>query len=267
MRDGSHASDRIRPIHRGNGGHNAMVMLELLRMQAQTQAQLLSNCVRALARDPLAPEQLNACASAARSFESTAHSVGLTAGAELARAMEECVAAVRRGEIELQQDLIVMMLQAVELLDNMARLTPSEPALSAPGPLDTWPPPEKRKPVLVVDDSEEFRELERKLLQFRGYDVVTASDGIEAWYAVLSGDFDLVLTDVDMPLLDGIALTRRIRKDPRLAQLPVLIACDGDNVQQRWRGFDAGANYYVIKGTFHDTLVEAVATLIGPAHS
>lgn len=242
-----------------------MVMLELLRMQAQTQAQQLTNCVRALARDPLAPEQLNACASAARSFEGTAHTVGLEAGAELARAMEECVAAVRRGEIELQQDLIGMMLQAVDLLDNMARLTPTPQSLSELDPTEEWPSNEKRKPVLVVDDSEEIRDLERKLLQFRGYEVVTASDGIEAWYAVLTGNFDLVLTDIDMPLLDGIALTRRIRKDPRFGRLPVLIACDNGNVQQRWRGFDAGANYYVIKGTFHDTLVEAVSTLIGPA--
>jgi CheY-like chemotaxis protein len=244
-----------------------MVMVELLRMQAQTQAQLLTNCVRALARDPLAPEQLNACASAARSFEGTALSVGLEAGAELARAMEDCVAAVRRGEIELQQELIGMMLQAVELLDSMAKLSPAAPTLCAMGSTNEWLPVGKGKPVLVVDDSPEVLELERKLLKFRGYDVVTASDGIEAWYAVLTGSFDLVVTDIDMPLLDGIQLTRRIRKDPRLARLPILIACDEDNVQQRWSGFDAGANYYVIKGTFHDTLVEAVATLIGPAHN
>lgn len=241
-------------------------MLELLRMQAQTQAQLLTNCVRALARDPFAPEQLNACASAARSFEGTALTVGLAAGAELARAMEDCVAAVRRGEIELHQELIGMMLQAVELLNSMAKLAPVAPALTAMGSTEEWPEPSKGKPVLVVDDSLETRELERKLLKFRGYEVVTAADGIEAWYAILTGNFELVLTDVDMPLLDGIQLTRRIRKDPRFVRLPVLIACDGDNVQQRWRGFDAGANYYVIKGTFHDTLVEAVTTLIGPAH-
>lgn len=243
-----------------------MVMLELLRMQAQTQAQQLTNCVHALARDPLAPEQLNACASAARSFEGTALAVGLEAGAELARAMEECVAAVRRGEIELQRDLIGMMLQAVELLDSMAKLSPTAPPLFSVGAAQEWSQHAKGKPVLVVDDSSETRELERKLLRFRGYDVVTAADGIEAWYAVLTGNFDLVLTDVDMPLLDGIQLTRRIRKDPRFVRMPVLIACDGDNIQQRWRGFDAGANYYVVKGTFHDTLVEAVATLIGPAH-
>lgn len=244
-----------------------MVMFELLRLQAQTQAQLLTNCVLALARDPLAPEQLNACASAARSFEGTAHMVGLEAGAVLARTMEECFAAVRRGEIELQQELIGLMLKGVDLLGCMAKLPSAAPSSpEAEGEWD-WQPLRKGKPVLVVDDSLEVRELERKLLSYRGYDVVTAADGIDAWYAVLNGNFDLVLTDVDMPLLDGIQLTRRIRNDPRFERLPVLIACDGDSVEQRWRGFDAGANYYVIKGRLHDTLVEAVATRIGPAHS
>ena len=118
-----------------------MVMLELLRVQAQTQVQLLTNCVIALARDPLSPDQLNACASAARSFEATAHMVGLEAGAELARSMEECLAAVRRGEIELQQQLIGMMLQAVDLLDSMAKLRLSQalPAGLAPPSLACWP--------------------------------------------------------------------------------------------------------------------------------
>jgi CheY-like chemotaxis protein len=246
-----------------------MVMLELLRVQAQTQAQLLTNCVIELARDPLSPDQLNACAAAARSFEATAHMVGLEAGAELARSMEECLAAVRRGDIELQQQLIGMMLQAVDLLDSMAKLPRTTPiALLPPAPTAaerTETKPAKHKPVvLVVDDSMEIRELERKLLRFRGYDVVTAADGLEAWYAVLSGNIDLVVTDVDMPLLNGFDLTRRIRKDPRFKKLPVLVACDKDDVQQRWHGFDAGATYYVIKGTFHDTLVEAVATRIAP---
>lgn len=241
-------------------------MIELLRMQAQTQARQLTNCVRALARDPLAPEQLNACASAARSFEATALSVGLEAGAELARAMEECIAAVRRGEIELQQELIGMMLQAVDLLDSMAQLSPAEPTMMlAEKSEQEWSEPSTTRSVLVVDDSPEVRDLERKLLEFRGYHVATAADGIEAWYTLLMGNFNLVLTDIEMPLLDGIQLTRRIRKSARFARLPVLIACDRDDVQQRWRSFDAGASYYVIKGTFHDTLVEAVATLIGPA--
>src|SRR5262245_33360263 len=99
-----------------------MVMFELFRVQAQTQEQLLANFAHSLARDPLASERLDACASAARSFERTAHMVGLDAGAELARTMEECMAAVRRGELELQQELIGLMLQGVDVLGCMAKL-------------------------------------------------------------------------------------------------------------------------------------------------
>lgn len=243
-----------------------MMMFELLRLQAQTQAQVLTNCALSLARDPLAPEQLNACAAAACSFERTATMVGLTAGAELARTVEECLAAARRGEIELQQDLISLILQSVDLLDNMARLPAAPTTHETLTELDPQPHPQC-KAILVVADSPEVRDLECKLLKYRGYDVVAVDNGIDAWYQILSGNYGLVLTDVDLPGLDGIQLIRLIRNDPRFVRLPVLIACDIDNPQQRWRGFDAGANYYVIKGTFHDTLVEAVSTLIGPARA
>lgn len=240
-----------------------MVMLELLRLQAQTQAQTLSHCVLELARDPHAPDHLNACASAARSFEGTAHMVGLEAGANLARTMDECFAAVRRGEIQLQQELIGVMLRSVDLLDTMARLAGG----TVPSKIDaarTGRVGPKTKRVLVIDDSLEARELQRKLLSFRGYDVVTVVDGVEAWYAIRSRHFDLVLTDIDMPLINGIQWIRFLRKDPRFVRLPVLIACDNNSVQQRWQGFDAGADYYVIKARLHDTLVEAVNRLIGP---
>lgn len=245
-----------------------MMMFELLRLQAQTQAQLLTNCVLDLARDPLAPEQLNACAAAACSFERTAQMVGLEAGAELARTMEECLAAARRGEIELQQELISLMVQSADLLDNMARLPSGATLLAeAQQQSDDIQLHGRCKPLLVVADSHETRELERKLLRFRGYDVVAVENGVDAWYEILSGKFGLVLTDVELRGLDGIQLIRLMRNDPRFVRLPVLIACDIDNPQQRWRGFDAGANYYVLKGTFHDTLVEAVSTLIGPAEA
>lgn len=242
-----------------------VMMFELLRLQAQTQAHTLTSCVYALARDPFAADQIDACASAARMFEGTAQMAGLEAGAELARTMEECFAAVRRGEIDLQQELIGLMLQSVDLLDCMARL----PAGPPPSQIRVGTARERRphsagKRVLVVDDSLEMRELERKLLEFRGYDVVTADDGIEAWYMVRNANVDLVLTDVDMPLLDGIRLIRLIRKDPRFRKLPLVIACDNDSdsARQRWCGFDAGADSYVIKDRLHDSLVETVTTLI-----
>ena len=120
--------------------------------------------------------------------------------------------------------------------------------------------------VLVIDDSLTVRELERKLLDARGYAVEIAVDGMDGWNAVRTGAFDLVITDVDMPRLDGIELTRLIKKDPKLRALPVMIVSYKDREEDRQRGLEAGADYYLTKGSFHDeTMLEAVADLIGPA--
>jgi two-component system, chemotaxis family, sensor histidine kinase and response regulator WspE len=125
---------------------------------------------------------------------------------------------------------------------------------------------QKRKRVLVVDDSLTVRELERKLLAGRGYDVEVAVDGMDGWNAARMGDFDLVVTDVDMPRMDGIELVKLINSDPRLKSRPVMIVSYKDRDEDRKRGLDAGAAYYLTKGSFHDdTLLRAVADLIGEA--
>ncbi|MBZ2206914.1 hybrid sensor histidine kinase/response regulator [Massilia soli] len=118
--------------------------------------------------------------------------------------------------------------------------------------------------VLVVDDSLTVREMERKLLLGRGYQVDVAIDGMDGWNAVRSGDYDLVITDVDMPRLDGIELVALIRKDLDLHKLPVMIVSYKDRPEDRARGMAAGADYYLTKGSFHDeTLLDAVFDLIG----
>jgi two-component system sensor histidine kinase and response regulator WspE len=125
-----------------------------------------------------------------------------------------------------------------------------------------------RKRVLVVDDSLSVRELERKLLDSRGYAVDVAVDGMDGWNAVRTGHYDLVVTDVDMPRLDGIELVTLIRKDSRLKSLPVMIVSYKDRQEDRQRGLEAGADHYLTKGSFHDeTLVTAVADLIGGTES
>jgi two-component system, chemotaxis family, sensor histidine kinase and response regulator WspE len=125
-----------------------------------------------------------------------------------------------------------------------------------------------RKRVLVVDDSLTVRELERKLLDSHGYEVEVAVNGMEGWNAVRTGNFDLVVTDVDMPRMDGIELVSLIRKDPSLKSLPVMIVSYKDREEDRRRGLEAGADYYLTKGSFHDdTLVQAVVDLIGEAVS
>jgi two-component system, chemotaxis family, sensor histidine kinase and response regulator WspE len=123
-----------------------------------------------------------------------------------------------------------------------------------------------RKRVLVVDDSLTVRELERKLLISRGYDVVVAVDGMDGWNAVQTGNFDLVITDIDMPRMDGIELVRLINSDPKLKTRPVMVVSYKDRDEDRRRGLEAGAAYYLTKGSFHDeTLTQAVADLIGEA--
>jgi two-component system sensor histidine kinase and response regulator WspE len=128
------------------------------------------------------------------------------------------------------------------------------------------PQGQRRRRVLVVDDSLTIRELERKLLAQNGYEVEIAVDGVDGWGAVRAGGFDLVITDVDMPRMDGIELVTLIRKDPHLRETPVMIVSYKDREEDRQRGLEAGADYYLTKGSFHDqSLVQAVADLIGEA--
>jgi two-component system sensor histidine kinase and response regulator WspE len=124
----------------------------------------------------------------------------------------------------------------------------------------------KTKRILVVDDSLTVREMERKLLLSRGFQVDIAIDGIDGWNVVRSGDYDLVITDVDMPRMDGIELVTLIKKDIHLHKLPVMIVSYKDRPEDRARGLSAGADYYLTKGSFHDeTLLDAVSDLIGDA--
>ncbi|MDY7559295.1 hybrid sensor histidine kinase/response regulator [Pseudomonas sp. CCC3.2] len=123
-----------------------------------------------------------------------------------------------------------------------------------------------RKRVLVVDDSLTVRELQRKLLVNRGYEVAVAVDGMDGWNALRAEDFDLLITDIDMPRMDGIELVTLLRRDSRLQSLPVMVVSYKDREEDRRRGLDAGADYYLAKASFHDdALLDAVTELIGSA--
>ncbi len=120
------------------------------------------------------------------------------------------------------------------------------------------------KRVLVVDDSITVREVERKMISSRGYQVEVAVDGQDGWNSIRNEPFDLVITDVDMPRMDGIELVTLIRNDSRFKMLPIIIVSYKDREEDRNRGLEAGADYYLTKGSFQDkTLVKAVEDLIG----
>lgn len=118
--------------------------------------------------------------------------------------------------------------------------------------------------ILVVDDSLTVREVERKLLQDAGYPVETAVDGVDGWNQLAKGRFALVVTDVDMPRMNGIELVTRIKADERFCHLPIVIVSYKDRQEDRQMGLKAGANFYLTKGSVHDKgLLEAVRDLIG----
>ena len=121
-----------------------------------------------------------------------------------------------------------------------------------------------RPKVLVVDDSITVREVERQLLSAHGYDVDVAVDGQDGWHALQANSYDLLVSDVDMPRMNGIELIRMVRQDPRLEQLPIIIVSYKDREEDRQQGVEAGANAYLTKGSFHDdSFVRTVADLIG----
>ena len=124
----------------------------------------------------------------------------------------------------------------------------------------------KRKRILVVDDSITVRELERQLLQARGFAVDVAVDGMDGWNAIRGTHYDLVVTDVDMPRMDGIGLVSLLKADPARRETPVVIVSYKDREEDRLRGLDAGANRYLTKSSFHDeTFVDTIIDLIGEA--
>jgi two-component system sensor histidine kinase and response regulator WspE len=153
------------------------------------------------------------------------------------------------------------MVRSIEKLAHAGRVD----KLSA-GSIATSVRPKKR--ILIVDDSITVREAERQLLANRGYSVDVAVDGMDGWNSVRNAQYDLVISDIDMPRMNGIELVRTIKQDPKLTATPIVIVSYKDREEDRMRGLDAGANYYLTKSSFHDeSLVQAVEELIGGANS
>ncbi|VAW88600.1 Signal transduction histidine kinase CheA [hydrothermal vent metagenome] len=124
----------------------------------------------------------------------------------------------------------------------------------------------KRKSVLVVDDSLTVREVEKKLLEDAGFRVDVAVDGMDGWNAVRTKEYSLIICDIDMPRMNGIELVNMIKGNKQFSQIPVIIVSYKDREEDRLQGMDAGADYYLTKGSFHDdSFINAVHDLIGEA--
>ncbi len=121
-----------------------------------------------------------------------------------------------------------------------------------------------RRRILVVDDALTVRELQRSILERAGFDVRVANDGKQALSRLAEEPSDLVLTDIEMPNMDGFGLTEAIRAHPSLTNIPVLILSSRSSETDRQRGLDAGADGYIIKSGFDEgSLLAAVNRLLG----
>ena len=122
----------------------------------------------------------------------------------------------------------------------------------------------RRLRVLVVDDSLVASELQRNILIAAGYDAEIAQDGAEGLEMLRQKEWDLVIADVDMPRVDGFEMTARIRADEQFRELPVIIVTARDSIDDRRRGFEVGADAYVLKREFDQSqLLDTVRRLIG----
>ena len=120
-----------------------------------------------------------------------------------------------------------------------------------------------RKSLLVVEDSITSRMLLKNILETSGYLVTTAVDGIDAVRPLKTDKFDIVISDVDMPRMNGFDLTAKIREDKKLAELPVVLVTALESREDRERGIDVGANAYIVKSSFDQSnLLEVIKRLI-----
>ncbi|MFV9507078.1 MAG: hybrid sensor histidine kinase/response regulator [Oscillochloridaceae bacterium umkhey_bin13] len=156
------------------------------------------------------------------------------------------------GAVQLGDGSLVLLL-------NPIFLGQSNRTMAAPRP-ET---PRRRAHLLVVDDSFTTRELIRSILQSAGYEVTAAVDGADALNRLRAEAIDLVVSDVEMPRLDGFQLAASLRDDPALNAIPVILITSLSSEEHRQRGLDAGAQAYIVKSQFNQqSLLDVVRRLL-----
>ncbi len=158
---------------------------------------------------------------------------------------------------------VVPVLNVADLLKSAVKRPPAATASERPLPAEKHEKAIKPS-ILVVEDSITSRTLLKNILESAGYRVSTAVDGVDGYTTLKTGAFDLVVSDVEMPRMDGFGLTARIRADKQLTRLPVVLVTALASREHRERGIDAGANAYIVKSSFDQSnLLEVVQRLMG----
>ena len=178
----------------------------------------------------------------------------------LIKPLGKCLARVRnvQGAAILASGLVAPVLNAQDLIKSAAKVQPAADRHAIPQKVA----PSKPKSILIAEDSITARGLLKNILELAGYRIKTAVDGMEAWSMLKLEAFDLLVSDVEMPRMNGFELTTRIRADQALADLPVVLVTALQSREHIERGVDVGANAYILKGGFDQAgLLDAVRRL------
>lgn len=156
---------------------------------------------------------------------------------------------------------VIIVLNTNDIIDRALNLQKSLPITLS---VKTDVHPATLKPhILVVDDSITTRTFEKNILENKNYQVTVAVNGKEAWDLLQQMPFSLVITDVNMPIMDGFTLTERVKQHDKLRDLPVIIVTSLGSEAEKKRGIDAGANAYIIKTEFEsEKLLQIVSQLV-----
>ena len=176
-----------------------------------------------------------------------------TLGRQLARVRNIAGASV------LGTGQVVAVLNVPDLLKSAVKRVSAPPvsvAAEKPGEV-------ARRSIMVVEDSITSRALLKNILESAGYRVTTAVDGVDAYTTLKTGTFDLIVSDVEMPRMDGFDLTAKVRADKQFSELPVVLVTSLESSVHRERGIDVGANAYIVKSSFDQSnLLDVVRQLL-----
>jgi two-component system, chemotaxis family, sensor kinase CheA len=164
------------------------------------------------------------------------------------------------GATILGNGKVVPILNVADLMKSVVRTSAARVAAPAMAGSDVA---DRKKSVLVAEDSITSRILLKNILETAGYQVETAVDGIDAFTKLRSGAFDALVSDVEMPRLNGFGLTSKVRADKTIGELPVVLVTALDSREDREQGIDVGANAYIVKGSFDQSnLLQVIGRLI-----
>jgi two-component system chemotaxis sensor kinase CheA len=161
------------------------------------------------------------------------------------------------GALVLPSGGVALILNTADLVRRATRHVPTRSTIPVASQVAT------KGRLIIADDSVTTRTLEKSILEAAGYDVSVASDGLEAWRLLQEKGADLVVSDVQMPRMDGFDLTAAIRSSQRFRRLPVVLVTGAESESDKARGLEVGANAYLLKSAFDQTtLLETIRQML-----